>query len=573
MKRLKWYQRIGVDFLKAPNGHRAHYLAADPGLGKTVISAVAIKELGITSGVIVCLDGIKIKTHWKQHLIDWCGINADDIYIVQNTKDRIPDKPWIIIGYAQVLSEHNHRQIQRRHYDLIIIDEAHKCKTPGAKRSKILFGGRNKAPLIFCADKCWLLSGTPVPNRVIELFAILLACANDVLGEYRDLIKFGKRFCNGFVDQDGIWNFKGAANVDELSKMLEDSNFMLRMDAEEVENLPGYEETVEYIEIDTEGFDESNTLLPTLRRIIGVLKAEKCVPRIRERLKETDKLVVVAYHREVIDILFDNLVDFKPLVYNGAVSAADKEKVFALFSRDKTRKLLIIQIKSGGTSLDGLQKICKDMMIIEPDWSSGDWRQLIGRLNRLGQLDKVLVLVILALGTVDETVTFSREAKDRNISRLLTPIGVKNMSDGLFERGVAALEDIANTLKTCVIHVTAVAPGAENLKEAPAKADAKAEAKPAAKGGAKGGKGGKGKALSHDDVRAVATAVIKNLTESMGKKDALAYVKETIEEIAGVKQIDDADKKILPELKEALEGLEPPESDEDEEGGDEDVDI
>lgn len=120
---------------------------------------------------------------------------------------------------------------------------------------------------------------------------------------------------------------------------------------------------------------------------------------IQETLDElgNGKLLVFANYRMTVASL---LARFKGSVaINSEVSAKDKDKAVTRFIEDPKCRLIIINPRSGGMGLDGLQTVCNNILWIEPCSIPRDFAQANARLDRPGQTARVVVRVAIAQGT------------------------------------------------------------------------------------------------------------------------------------------------------------------------------
>jgi len=540
------FQKDGIKFLaRRPRGNAARYLADDPGTGKTVQVCGGINEVGAKTGLIICPDPIKIKEHWQTHLYEWSGIS--DVFINTKTDERIPNAPWVVTGYSMLQYPAILDQLKERRHSVLVCDEAHKLKFAQGIRTRAVMGNKGDN-LKNRSVYTWYLSGTPICNRPLELFPILSSSIPEALGKYKDAVQYGKRYCSGWLDDYG-WNFNGASNIDELAQMLADCDFMLRREINDVaKDLPPVIETRHYFDIGDIGFDEHNTLTPTLRREIGLAKAkdENILAMLRENLSADKKLVVVAYHRDVIQLLQDRLSQYNPVVINGDVSDKEKKKAFQYFLTHDNCKGIILQFKSGGTSFDGLQFVCNNYFIVEPDWSAGDWSQLYGRLRRIGQTKPVNAVIAIAGGTLDEPMLGSVGKKQKVIANILAPTKENSrMADGLLERGITALESIAESLKG-IVKVQATNPGVEQQKQAA----------PAPAATPKSGNGKAAAQLTVDEVREVANdAICALVAQKMKQEDAVAIISAAVKEHGGAATLDKVAKGKLEAVRDAFQSI------------------
>ena len=155
MNELYPFQETGVDWLVA---NKRAYLADGMGLGKTVQAIDAASCLGVERPLVICpASAVPV---WKEMWHEWGMPSvAETVRVVSYTKFvRYPaeDKDW---------------------HDLLILDEAHYCKNMVAQRTKAALG------LAHRSSRVWLLSGTPMPNHVGELYAPLRAVWMDLLRE------------------------------------------------------------------------------------------------------------------------------------------------------------------------------------------------------------------------------------------------------------------------------------------------------------------------------------------------------------------------------------------------------
>lgn len=430
MLTLKPFQVDDVKFLTQPNEdfnlpHRL--LANPPGAGKTPVAAIAIKTVKAKSVLIICPSSKLVKNAWKRHLIEWAGIPEDQIFIVNSGIDYPASKcPFVIVNYELLQSKLLVKVFLQRWYDVIICDEAHRLKNLKGKTTKVVLSTHPKVPpLIGRGYHKWLLSGTIMPNRPIELYPILKVLTPELIEPYADWEKFGRHFCNGFKEGFGAWNFKGASNIPDLAKRLKP--FMRRVSEEEIGLDIDVIESDFYIDdLKIEGSEE-DTPLATLRKEIGLAK----IPDVAEYIKDQftankTKFLVFAYHPEVLQNLGNKLYDHAHVIYGGTTKAR-RDKVVEAFMKDPKSPVLLAQIGTMGEAVDGLQHVCHNIINVEPDWSCGRWYQAEGRLKRFGQNKPVKVCHVIAKGTLDDRVIATFDRKEKNIDLLYsTPSSGKN---------------------------------------------------------------------------------------------------------------------------------------------------
>ena len=407
MTNLYPHQPEGIAFLAERD--RA-YLADVMGLGKTVQAAIAAGVTGAGSVLIIC--PASVVPNWLHEWSEW--------------------GPQVNVTCVSFSSQKKLAEAAGQHWDLVIIDEAHYCKNPKAKRTKAALAIAAKA------DRAWLLSGTPMPNNPAELFAPMQALWPDVLVQlgittYMDWVK---RFCIYHTVQYGRgWGeptlkITGAKNLDQLKPHMRD--IMLRR--KEVEGLPplrihlsrlprdaGFERAlqdsgvdaaalVHQIEAEESADDKSAS---KLRRLLGEYKAPRIAFEIGKELESNSypKIVILAYHHSVLDALERGLSDFNPLGFRGSTPQAKRQEAIDLFTNDPRRRVFIAQQTAAGIGIN--LQVASEIILVEPAWSPDDNAQAIKRIHRIGQDVPCRARIYCVAGSLDEAVMGTLQRKLR----------------------------------------------------------------------------------------------------------------------------------------------------------------
>ena len=435
------FQRQGVDFLARS---RAALLADDVGTGKTAQGIHACQQVGARSILVICTASIKY--NWKKEAVKW-GYDDRDIHILNDKNiETVPREGMFIINYDLCWRKGYIRSLLKRTYDVLICDEAHYLKNHKAKRTKAVYLRNGYADL---STYRWMMTATPVLNRPVELHAMLSKLCPERLGGYLNYIAYTRRYCDG---QDGKWGYEanGAENLEELSGRLE--GFMLRRTRDV---LPDKSLQKIYMPFskDIEKYLFTGEENESIRRKIGLGKVVPSAEHITNILESEDKVVVFAYHTDVILGLEEALREFNPVVLRGATPSKDRQKVVDKFCGEKSCRVFIGQIQAAGEGIDGLQQVASMAVFVEIAHTPGIIKQAIGRLYREGQKRPCLFQFLLVEGTVDEQVLSSTLFKDKNIKTIMKDdkLGLdfnpkkkeEVMTDAQAERIAVALEKIA----------------------------------------------------------------------------------------------------------------------------------
>ena len=227
-----------LDAVKWALKHRKSYLALDPGLGKTAVAAMIYNTLN-QPFLYICppflqwnvleefeqLTDRKITLLWtpKGRVFKFKNILGDSILGREEIQERIRN----FVTAAK-----------KKGFDpILFVDEQHRFKTLSAQRSKALY----KIEKLF--GRTVLMSGSPMPNRPLELYSVLKHVRPDIIG-HRNKVEFGKKYCapklvSFYVGgkKKKAWDFKGAnrETFKGLAQRMK-KDFMLRV-TDEVLNL------------------------------------------------------------------------------------------------------------------------------------------------------------------------------------------------------------------------------------------------------------------------------------------------------------------------------------------------
>lgn len=439
MHTLYPYEEDGVKFLST---RKTAYLGDDMGLGKTVQAIRSIHAVvsRITAGAankqlpmpmkadfgVIVVAPAHLLAQWRNQIEE--QLPKDNF----GFRFRLMSYNCAVNYWAEVIDE----DFEGRNADILIFDEAHYLKTLDSQRSQALLG---RDGLVHKANRIWMLSGTPITNKPIEIWHILKTLAPWCLGKYTDRIEFGKRFCKAFWDGRS-WDMSGHSNESELGTMLK--SWMLRRNkAEVLPFLPPVREEIipvpfdqsmfeeimfesAIVEIEADGGVEERKIpdigsLPTLRRLIGMSKRKTVTDHIKNILESNKKACVYGYHPALLEYIRDNVGAPCDMIIGG-MSSNKREEEKRKFIEDKNVRLFLGQMEAAGEGLDGLQSVCDFLLFVEPDWLPKTHKQVIGRLHRIGQTgSSVTVQYIVAQGTVEENIMRSQLNKQTVIERIV----------------------------------------------------------------------------------------------------------------------------------------------------------
>lgn len=407
------FQRDGIEFA-ARTGWRC-LIADDMALGKTVQAALCIRNAKKFPVLVVVKQSTSY--NWIRELAEWTSDDFLDIQLIQGgNKKIIPCSQVYVISMDLLGRKGTVEKLLPLNFKMIIADESHSFKEPGAARTKALIRLCKESNILHRI----FLSGTPIKNRADEYFTVL---------NLIDPINFPSeaRFKVQWLDIDGkrIRPYL----LDQFHNVI--SKYVIRRKkADVLADLPDKIISPIFYEIDDPYMKESynreldllsnyvrdcqNPYSPTKKgSLLGWLASIRAVtgraksPRILEMVEqfidevEDEKLAIGIHHKDVRDYLYVLLQGkgHNVLKLSGEDSAIEKDRVVRDFSKPDNR-ILIVNMTSGGIGLN--LQMCATTYLAERPWSYADEMQYIDRFHRPGQKNTVNADIIIAKGTIDE---------------------------------------------------------------------------------------------------------------------------------------------------------------------------
>jgi SNF2 family DNA or RNA helicase len=364
------HQEISKDWLISK---RRAILADAPRVGKTMpTAAAAVQNL---PALIVCPAIVKTvwETAFARHGIEATVINGR-ANAVQLPEDRV-----VIINYDLL----QYVQSNWGYFETIVLDESHRIKGHNAKRTLAAMKAMKNIRRVYA------LSGTPIPNRPIELWPLLHGL-KIYRGGYYD---FASRYAGMWKAPWGL-DVSGASNLPELKALLRP--YVMRRKKEDVfhdykqpqVSLITFDLPVDRREQDFDEdalIDNPNALiafdgLATIMREAGMKKIKQAAEFIEDKLHDNEPVIAFVHHKDVAECLALELKDHKPQVITGDTP-------------DKKRKTAIENFQSGKSNLiigniaamsEGVDLSRADMVVfVEATWQTSALEQASSRMENV----------------------------------------------------------------------------------------------------------------------------------------------------------------------------------------------
>jgi len=435
-KELWPFQKASLDYVLSRN---QSLIADAPGLGKTPQAIVYANEIGAKRVLVLCPAAIRLQ--WARRIREWSTMKWPFvIYPVVNSKNGIhPTAEWTVVSFALARNPALVAAIAQSHYDLLIIDESHYLKDPETAQTKAVFGGADglyhfkrgvdaiPAIMASCAHVL-CLSGTPIVNRPLEAYTTARNLCWDAI-DYMSLDKFRVRYNpqkTMFVRDGKRITDERIGRVRELGNRMR-GMFMARhakRDVMDQLHMPKYdvvrlEETGEIkaalhaesmLGLDIDAIQTTNDYqvlghIAQVRREMGIAVAPQAAEYIKLCLDGgEDKIVVFGWHIEVLNKLQEMLAKYGVLRIDGSTSPKKRQHYVDLFQSDPGMRVMLGNIQSMGTGVDGLQQVATHCVLVEPSWTPGENQQAVDRLDRGGQTGHVQADFLVAPGSILEKI-------------------------------------------------------------------------------------------------------------------------------------------------------------------------
>lgn len=433
------YQLDGIAFII---GNGRAVLADDMGLGKTIqgvgAAELLARECGISRVLVVC--PASVKSQWKIEIHRFCDRKVE--IVAGTAADRFGQYAggqfFTICNYEQVLRDL--QAIERVAWDFIILDEGQRIKNWEAKTSRVIKGLQSRYALV--------LSGTPLENRLEELYSVL---------EFIDDRRLGPdfRFEHQFRVGDGHGRTAGYKNLDRLRALLRPV-LLRRTRAMVLQQLPQRTTEVVRITPTQEQADIHGAQQQIINQIIhkafltemDLLRLQKALlicrmvadstylvnkeePAYSTKLEQLGELINgLASEADRKTILFSEWTTMLDLIettilkpsgtgfvrLDGKVPQRKRQELVNRFKNDPECRFFVTT-NAGATGLN--LQAANTVVNVDLPWNPAVLEQRIGRAHRMGQKRPVQVYLLVTEQTIEEKMLATLAAKkDLSIAAL-----------------------------------------------------------------------------------------------------------------------------------------------------------
>ena len=362
--------------------HHCRFLLADEmGVGKT-IQAIALAYIYRDSWPVLIVCPGSMKYLWKGEIQTWLGFKNKRINMLNTSKQKISTEAYFyIISYDLV--SHILKKLKKMTFNFVILDEAHSIKNRESLRAK------NILPIAIRAKRLILMTGTPLLAKPLEGYPLLYALRPDLFPYFK---KYAYRYCDPQPTPFGI-TWSGTSNTKELHWIL--STLMVRRLKKDVlNNLPPKRRQKVTIDTDPDVISEIKEARTKVKGRTGTLEAytltakakkEGVCEYISDILENDEKIIVFAYHHEMLDRI-EFLMKEKKIQYiriDGSTKQDKRYEYVTYFQKEKSCQVAILSIIAASTGIT--LNSAHIVIFAELTWTPSIMIQAEDRAHRIGQ--------------------------------------------------------------------------------------------------------------------------------------------------------------------------------------------
>jgi SNF2 family DNA or RNA helicase len=447
---LRPYQEYGFSWLHfARRWRMGVILADDMGLGKTIQTLALVQqlkeEMGGLPAPILLICPTSVVTNWEQEKQRFAPNLRT---LTHQGGDRLRDERFTVVAQevdvvltSYALARRDGDFLRQVDWFGVVLDEAQNIKNANTKQAQII----RTLP----ADFRLALTGTPVENRVSELWSIMHFLNPGFLGGQKTFRRDFALPIEKYGDEDAAQRLRRLTRPFILRRVKTDPTVIRDLpDKQEMkaycylseEQATLYEAVVRdglaaVAEQEEDGMTRRGLVLSMLMQLKQVCnhpaqylheteaydpladggrsgKLNRLFELLEEALAEGDRLLIFSQFTEMASLLKTAIrqrFGVPALYLHGGVPAKKRAEMVAQFQSGDGPPIFLLSLKAGGTGLNLTR--ANHVFHFDRWWNPAVEDQATDRAFRIGQTKNVLVHKFVCLGTVEERIDAMIEEK------------------------------------------------------------------------------------------------------------------------------------------------------------------
>ncbi len=428
---LRPYQRDGFHFLAYLSANNfGGILADDMGLGKTLQTLtwlVWLREQTVEPlpALVVCPKSVT--DNWRAEaerfapglrIRVWSGGDLSKLTRETGTADLH------VINYAQLRSVG--APLAKAEFLAVILDEGQFIKNPSSSTAQIARSLRVSHRLI--------LSGTPIENRLLDLWSLMAFAMPGALGSRAQFVKlydgkedqFARRRLSARVRPFLLRRTKLQVATDLPDRIEEDLYCELEGEQKTLyrAELKRAQQMLLRINSPKQLAQDRFHVLTSLMRLRQICchprlikhesraesaKLEALIDQLEPLIDEGQKVLVFSQFVQMLDILKAEMEKRKWPHFYLAGQTENRGQLVRDFQSQEGASVFLISLKAGGFGLN--LTAASYVVLFDPWWNPAVENQAIDRTHRIGQTNKVIAYRLLIKGSIEEKIRALQTSK------------------------------------------------------------------------------------------------------------------------------------------------------------------
>jgi SNF2 family DNA or RNA helicase len=366
-----------------------------------------------------------VLTYWLRQLEQWapelrtCAIRG-------RAEERVGQ--WRMLAHAHVVSYETLRSdvhlSRERIWDVVILDEVQKIKNPDSDLADIVKGLPRR--------RAWALTGTPLENDLDDLASILEVVTPRLPDQPLH------RHTPGPHLRDELATVQLRRRKEDVLKELPPKTFIEL----QLEMTPQQRRSYEHAE------NEGLVYLKGLGSNIKIEHILELVLRLKQlcnfdpasgasaKLEDLELRLLSVVQNGERAIVFSQFTDdqygaaaiarrlerFRPVLYTGAMTLAERDAAVARFYEDPSRHVMVLSLRAGGHGLN--LQAASYVFHFDRWWNPAVEDQAADRSHRLGQLKPVNVYAYTLQYSIEERIREILIEKRELFDRMIEGVGI-----------------------------------------------------------------------------------------------------------------------------------------------------